>query len=176
MKSIQDAPKETQMVHLEDKHLLRWSMSASSGRSHFYCTLLMRSKKSENLVCALSLKSDFWRRGATESHLEVVNDLNVELPQVLLSQQAMHALQINMSKWLVSGDLFAIGLGAVGEGDQTLSIGLELDANLLCTASKPAFVVHYSSGSVMQARWAFLVDQSCIRICSDEIQAALAGC
>ena len=175
MKNIHDAPKETQMAYLDDEHLLNWSMPSSSGRSQFYCTLLRHSERIGNSVCALKIKSDFWRRGSKEAGMEMVSDLNVELSQVLLSQVAMHALQVKMNEWLEGGYLFEIELSAIGEGDQKLIISLENDVNLLCTASKPAFVVNYSSGSVMQARWSFLVDQSCIRICTHEIQSTLTS-
>lgn len=173
MKNIQDALKETQMVHRDDNLSLHWSMLASSGRSRFDCAFIMRSQKSDSLVCALGISSAFWKRGIVDNGAEIVNDINVELPQVLLDFKAIQIFCAKLNEWLQNGNQFAIDLGATTEGDQKLRIGLEIDENLLCTTLKPAFTIHYSSGSVMQARWSFLVDQSCIRICAEEIQNAL---
>ncbi|QNP48908.1 hypothetical protein [Diaphorobacter aerolatus] len=103
MKSIQDVPKGIQMVHRADKHSSQWSMPASSGRSAFFCTFLMHAEKSENIVCTLNIKSDFWKRGIINHESVMVNDINVELSQVLLNPKAIQMLQIKMNKWLEGG-------------------------------------------------------------------------
>lgn len=174
-KSTPDVLKEIQMVHRDGKHSSHWSMSASSGRSYFRCTFITRSEKFENLVCSLIISSDFWRRGLVDFGKELTNDLKIELPQVLLEPEAVKALQLKLNDWLENGELFTIDLEAREEGDQKLRIGIELDKNLLCSTSKPAFTVAYSSGSIMQGRWSFLVDQSCIRSCLEEIIESLGS-
>jgi len=52
-----------------------------------------------------------------------------------------------------------------------ISIGQE--ERLICSPAKPACKISYNSSSAMLGQWIFVVDQSCIKICADEIAIVL---
>lgn len=144
-------------------------MPSSSGRARIECALVERSENSNALVCRIEVIGSFWPRGRIKPGTETTSDFHVVLSQVLIDVQALKSLRERLLEWQVNPNDFDVALGARDEGDQQLMLAIGRDDSLIYSAGKPACVVTYACGSVMQGRWVFVVDQSCIRLCADGI-------
>lgn len=146
-----------------------WSMPASNGRARIECALIGRSEKTDALICVIEIVSEFWARGRIEMGGNTTNDFRISLSQVLVDLSSLKSLRERLIEWQVNPSDFRLQLGAQGDGDQRLSLSIGHDENLIYAAGKPACIFTYESGSSMQGRWSFVVDQSCIRACAEEL-------
>jgi hypothetical protein len=111
----------------------------------------------------------FWQRDVLVSKAELVRDFEVLLPQVVVDLDALSELRHRLVEWQVNPSEFVCRLGTEKGGDQVLTFAVGRDANLICNVLRPACILTYECGAAMVGRWAFLVDQSCIRLCSDSL-------
>jgi len=169
MKNTPDDPKTIQPVPRAAENKICWSMPAASGRARIDCALLARSEKSDALVCQVNVIGEFWPRGRIEPGTDTTNDFHVALPQVLVDFKSLKSLRERLVEWQVNPSDFSVALGVQGEGDQRLTLAIGHDDNLIYSAGKPACMFTYACGSAMQGRWSFVVDQSCIRLCAEDI-------
>ena len=156
---------------LVEQHV-RWEMPASCGRVRINCALVARSECANGaLVCRIEVNGEFWPRGVVRQTIETTEDFYVVLPQVLIEFASLKALRERLVEWHVNPSSFSIELGALhGEGQQiTFAIGQ--DDGLIYSVGKPACMLTYACGSAMKGRWAFVVDQSCSRLCAESIDA-----
>lgn len=174
MKSTREDRRGTHLDILGDSPSRDWHMRSSSGRIGFSCRLLRASLKTRSVVCELGVTGQFFRRGVTASSGDLVPDFDVRLSQVMLDVQALQNLRDRLVEWHTNPGAFEVELGTSEEGDQRLSLALAQDPNLLFEVHKPACVVTYFSPSAMQGRWSFVVDQSCVRSCAEELRDFLA--
>ena len=150
-------------------------MPSSSGRMNFRCSLLRHSARTRAMVCAIEITGEFFARGTTKTSGEIVPDFKVVLSQVLIDRQAVRVLRDRLLEWHTNPASFEIELGTSQEGDQHLSLALAEDPRLLYEVHKPACIITYGSPSAMQGRWSFLVDQSCVQTCAEELRALLSA-
>jgi hypothetical protein len=127
------------------------------------------------MICSIEVSGEFFERGVAKSSAEVVPDFKVSLSQVLIDPQAIRVLRDRLLEWHTNPASFEVGLGTSKEGDQSLSLSLAQDPQLLYEIHRPACIVTYGSPSSMHGRWSFVVDQSCVRSCADELRKVLAA-
>jgi hypothetical protein len=147
-----------------------WSLPSSSGRSHIDCALLSHSERANSLLCSIAVAGAFWQRGVKRQPLDLTSDFEVVLPQVLLDIDALKHLRERLVEWQVNPSDFNVELGVRSEGDQQLSFSIGQDKDLIYSTDKPAATISYSCGASMNGRWAWVVDQSCIRRCAESIK------
>lgn len=148
----------------------RWEMPSSSGRARIDCAFIARSERAADvLVCRIEVNGEFWPRGVVRQTIDTTEDFHVVLPQVLIEFASLKALRERLVEWHVNPSSFSIELGApYGEGQQ-LTFAIGQDDGLVYSVGKPACMLTYACGSAMKGRWAFGVDQSCIRMCAESI-------
>ena len=95
------------------------------------------------------------------------------LHQVLVDVEDLATLQRKLTAWLQTFDEFECDLGTSSPGDPRVHFQLGKNGELICTRDKPALTLTYRAAPAMEAKWAFLVDQSCVRLCAGELQAYL---
>jgi len=147
-------------------------MLSSSGRARINCVLIAQSKRAADVfVCRIEVSGDFWPRGVVRQTIDLTEDFHVVLPQVLIDLASLKALRERLIEWHVNPSSFSIELGVRhGEGQQ-LAFAIGQDDGLIYSVGKPACMLTYACGSAMKGRWAFVVDQSCIRLCAESIDA-----
>jgi len=141
----------------------------SRGWNYIKFKFLSYERESSFSVFEMEIHGKFWKRNSFSAERQVVDDLNIILPQVLIDISALKLLYENLKFWQISMKGFEVNIASREEKGQQLIISIGKSEELICSVSKPVCVISYSSGSAMQARWAFVVDQSCIRICTDGI-------
>ena len=126
------------------------------------------------LVSAIELSGEFfdvvtWLRDDTVG--ELAPDFTIALPQIVLPLDAVLELRDALVRWLDDQEPFEVGLA--GEAGIELTIALQIRDGWICRRDQPVAVVSYRSHRLdCDAR--FVVDPSCVRICADTIDAALA--
>jgi hypothetical protein len=146
-----------------------WSISASSGWIQVTCSAPACSARRGSVVCALSISGQFWQRDRDLAAASLTRDFQILLPQVVLELKALERLQEMLTDWQASRDDVEAALTGAA-ADQHLSFSIGKDDGLIYTPDKPACTVRYECGPAMSGRSSFVVDQSCIRICSEEIR------
>ncbi|MFT3777049.1 MAG: hypothetical protein QM772_02020 [Ottowia sp.] len=152
-----------------------WSLRSNNGRSRIECTLVGRSEKSAALICRIDVAGEFWHRGGANIGPGMTNDFYVTLPQVLLDIRSVNSLYEHLIEWQRDKKSFIVSLGVLNEGDQKVEISIGRDENLIYSIEKPACTFTYACGSSMQGKWSFVVDQSCIRLCAEDIGEFVRG-
>ena len=146
-----------------------WTMTSASGREQFVCARTCASDRHPWKIFEISISGNFWNRGDPIQTASMVLDFRVHLPQVLVSEDGIATLSAHLGMWLEDQSEFECVVSPVGQGDQLLSLALGYDPGLIYSKNKPAFIVSYSRGPAMSGRWAFVVDQSCIRRFLDDL-------
>jgi hypothetical protein len=116
----------------------------------------------------ITIRGRFWRRPGTDGDL--VDDFEVSLQQVLVTQTQLQALLDAMNSWLLDQVGFKCTLG---DGDPEIGVEFSVRAGLICSESKPVCTITACFGPAFLGEWAFVVDQSCIRMASEELAAAI---
>jgi hypothetical protein len=145
-----------------------WEMPASNGRTQFKCSARERSVDHRTVVASITLEGDFWQRDRPLKLAAFTREFSMTLPQVVLNLEALIGLAKMLEEWQVSKRSFEIEL-ATKESRQQLLFRIGEDEGLICSADKPACTLSYHSGTMFDAKATFVVDQSCIRICSDTL-------
>lgn len=153
-----------------------WSISASSGRQRMACRVLSPGRESGTLVGSIHITGQFWQRDRAIAEAAMAPDFEVLLPQVVLDLRALEALRLHLLAWPANPGRFRCELGSPQAAAQRLSLSFGMEAELISSAEKPACRIDYQGGPSMAASWAFVVDQSCIRLAGDELGAVLRAC
>jgi hypothetical protein len=144
-------------------------MPSANGRSRIDCDFVAHADEGGAIVCGMKVQGDFSPRGLRNYGSGQVNDFQVTLPQVLVNPQSLGLLRERLVEWQVNPSSFSLELGVSSGSDQRLTFAIGQDDKLIYSVAKPACILTYTGGSSMLGRWAFLVDQSCIRLCADGI-------
>ncbi|WP_457336920.1 hypothetical protein [Rhizobacter sp. P5_C2] len=156
------------MIEL-DPDQVGWSIRSSDGRSRMACRSTNSSQDSGKLTAALTLEQQTWQRDRPLQNAAMTRDFRIELPQVVLRIDSLRRLRQRLIEWQVNPAHFTSELCDIAAGDQHLSMSIGRDERLIADLFKPACIVACDCGPSMSGRWAFLVDQSCIRLCADSL-------
>jgi hypothetical protein len=156
--------------HVTEQSSVRWSLSSSSGRNDINCTFLRRSEKPDALLCQIQVTGEFWQRRVKQQPTDLTSDFEVVLSQVLVDIDALKSLREKLVEWQVNPSSFSVELGIQSGGDQRLSFSIGQEKTLIYSADKPAVTISYSCNASMESKWAWVVDQSCIRLCAESIR------
>lgn len=118
---------------------------------------------------SLTLERQTWQRDRPLQNAALTRDFRIELSQVVLRIDSLRRLRQRLIEWQVNPAHFTCELCDITAGDQRLSMSIGRDERLIVDLFKPAFIVAYACGPSMSGRWAFLVDQSCIRLCAERL-------
>jgi hypothetical protein len=151
---------------------LGFSMPSNSGRVVTKWRVVPTSEADRSLVLETQLQSTFFDRTRDAAEAAVVQDVSIALHQVVSSRQDLHRLKDLLDAWLEGQALFSTSL--VESPGQGFRIGLSLRDDVICSSDKPVFEVDYEAGFSVRTQWAYVVDQSCVRIASDELGELLA--
>jgi len=173
MNNTQEGQKEIQQEDCGRNDSLYWSIVSSSGRECFFCKFKLNRTDYSYISAHLEIKRKFWQRGVHLKNAQMVEDFNIILPQVIIDNNHLKLLCEKLKFWQISYQGFDVKISSEKEKGQSLIFSIGKDDGLIYSASKPACIISYSSGSAMRARWAFIVDQSCIRNCSEELSEVL---
>jgi len=171
MKSTPEDLRGIQLVrHVDEQNSVHWSLSSASGRNHINCTFLAYSERADTLLCHIQVSGKFWRRGVKQRPTDLINDFEITLPQVLIDIGALKTLREKLVEWQINPSGFKLELGVQSGNDQRLSFSIGRQKDLIYSVDKPAATISYLSGASMEAKWAWIVDQSCIRLCAESIK------
>jgi hypothetical protein len=95
----------------------------------------------------------------------------VSLPQVVISRRRVEELADGLVKWLESPTQIVVDL-CHDTKNQDLVVSLT-HSEPQTIPGKAKFELQYSTVAFVSGRWSFGVDQSCIRIFSDELRLSL---
>lgn len=140
-----------------------WTMNSASGRERFVCARVSPSGDSHVGIYEVVISGNFWNRGEPLETASLSLDFQVNLTQVLLSEDGMGALRDHLDAWLEEQCNFECMISPESNSDQILTVALGSDPGLISSRERPVFIVSYSRGATMVARWAFVIDQSCVR-------------
>lgn len=136
-------------------------MTSASGRERFSCARVSSIENSRSGIYEIVISGDFWSRAEPLETASLSLDFQVRLPQVLLSEDGMETLRDHLVTWL--DDQLSFECMIELNFDQILAVALGSDPGLISSRERPVFIVSYSRGATMVGRWAFVVDQSCVR-------------
>jgi len=146
-----------------------WSIRSSDGRSRMACRSANYSQDTGKLTGSLTLERQAWQRDRPLQNAALTRDFRIELPQVVLRIDSLRSLRQRLIEWQVNPADFTCELCDGTAGDQRLSMSIGRDERLIAAVFKPAFIITCDCGPSMSGRWAFLVDQSCIRLCAESL-------
>lgn len=154
--------------------MLKWNMQSSSGRNLFACAFIRKFVSDHGYVVAeVEIAGSHLERDQSAIAAEFTLDYEVKLHQVVLRIDRLELLSKALGIWLESQDEVAIELSDFCGQRFQLSIGTV--SHLISSKDKPAFAIRYIGGAINSADWSFVVDQSCLRTCSEELTVALLG-
>ena len=146
-----------------------WSIRSSDGRSRMTCHSARSSQVEGTVTGSLTLERQAWQRDRPLKNAAMTRDFRIELPQVVLRVDSLRRLRQRLVEWQVNPAGFTCELCDAAAEDQSLSMTIGRDERLIADLFKPAFIVTYDAGPSMAGRWAFLVDQSCLRLCAESL-------
>lgn len=158
MKNTREEPKETQVAELGENYAM--TMSSTSGREKLSFALVGTSELGR--IYEVEVGGYFWDRSVPLEAASMTRDFEVRLPQVLISEKGVSALRQHLAAWLDDRHCFECTITSQ-DSEQILSVKVGADARFISSQEKPVFELSYSRGASMSARWAFVVDQTCIR-------------
>lgn len=173
-------PDDQRVIPVEDREIkngnLSWSIVASSGRTSFNCTE-PKPVRPGVISCSLQIVGDFWERDRDLSIANITQDFDVLIPQALFDLDALEELRHSLVQWPDHQSReFTCEIGAKPmDGDQRFTFSIGHDERLICTPTKPACALAYICGPSMNAKWSFVVDQSCIRSCAESLTEFLGA-
>lgn len=148
-----------------------WSMNSNSGREQFDIAFSSRID-ARTTLCTVALRRSFWERDRPVPAAKMTVDYEIRLVQVLVDIGAIENLLIDLHRWRDGATHFERELTPATAG-QNLVLSVCRDPGLIYSADKPAFAIHYSNGASMSAKWAFVVDQSCVWLAMESIRRVL---
>jgi hypothetical protein len=159
----------------------QWSMPSNSGWYEMRCSARPRSARRGIVPCELSIEGRFWQRDRALSSASLTQDFHVALPQIMIDVSALETLHDLLVEWQGNWRRVEVELGVpagdprisemeAAAGDQRLSVLIGESPELISSAQKPVCTIRYDNGPRMSGQCSFVVDQSCIRICSEGLR------
>lgn len=146
-----------------------WSIASSSGWMRLILSAPMAQVRLAAVPCSVKLESDFWQRDRDAQQPKLTRDFDVRLHQVLIEPQSFGILRNKLDVWLTTAAEFEFQLGTHSPSDPLLIVSLGMVPDLICTHGKTACTFNYKSAPNMDAKWSFVVDQSCVRACIESL-------
>jgi hypothetical protein len=150
-----------------------WSLQSSSGRERVSFEGRMLTSRLGTVAGSLTITGTFWQRDRNLSSATLTQDFDVVLHQVLVQAEDLVGLHRKLLAWLQTYAEFECELSTSAPGDPRVRLQLGKNDGLICTRDRPALTLTYKGRPAMEGEWAFLVDQSCVRLCAEEMQAFL---
>lgn len=157
--------------------MVRWSLPSTSGRDQLMGEFKSLAKDRHGgtvFVTDLRISGLFWPRLQIGASSALTADYDVSLPQVLVDWRALDDLIVALGAWLEQPRPISIELCPAPAKDQSLVRSVGDVAGLITAADKPGCRIRYTGTVFRGGDWAFVVDQSCIRIFYDDLCAARA--
>lgn len=149
----------------------QWSMNSNSGREQF--DVFVESEvDAQTLLCSARILRNFWQREKPIADAQMALDHDIVLAQIIVEIHELEKLLTDFHRWRDEGMLFERRITSAVAGPN-LSVSIGRDPGLIYSVDKPAFIVCYSNGAAMSGRWAFVIDQSCVRLAVESIAAIL---
>ena len=102
-----------------------------------------------------------------------VPDTTAILHQLVFQRAHLAAVAAELEKWTVDQAPFRLALVDTPGCRLSMSVGARDD--FISSAMKPVFAMEYDRGPRLRAAWAYVVDQTCIRIMLEELKFFLRG-
>lgn len=150
-----------------------WSFPSSSGRERVSFAGRALTSRLGTVAGSVTVTGTFWQRDRELSGAALTRDFDVVLHQVLVEVEDLVGLHRQLVAWLQTFAEFECELGTAAPGDPRIHLQLGKNDGLICTRDRPALTLTYRGMPAMEGKWAFLVDQSCVRLCAEEVQAFL---
>lgn len=99
-------------------------------------------------------------------------DLRLRLCQAIVDRDSLRALLADLRRWETDHTSVRRQISAGSLPALTVEIG-ERDG-VICTPEQPVFTVRYE-GSLTHVEHGFVVDQSCVGICSESLARVIEG-
>ena len=154
--------------------MLSWEISSSSGRERVKFSVDHTPAPGRKAVMSIRLSRDFWKRGTMLGDSELVPDVRLELPQVVLEEGGLRQLLSNFDSWINERAHFQQSMEASGGSDQILRLSLGRASDFIYSSEKPAFTVAVRFGGYYSSDSSFVVDETCIRLARDSLANLLA--
>jgi hypothetical protein len=150
-----------------------FTLSSNSGREEMKFALLhsIVADTDEACICSLTLKGRNWRELIGKYQWEIIDDCTVHLHQVLLSVSRLTELYHILMAWLRHP--FVIEQELAMHEYLYFQFSLGPDAGIISSAEKPVARLAFAVGS-LRGDFAFVVDQSCIRLFASGIGRAIS--
>ncbi|MEK8020580.1 MAG: hypothetical protein VSS75_027250 [Candidatus Parabeggiatoa sp.] len=153
-----------------------WSLLSADGWNKVTGTFIRKWMSLEDdvlLLTDISITGDFWQRDKEEvNDAKITLDFRVQLPQVIIKENALKELIIEIDKWFSEPREIGIELSNVCY--QSFQITFGMKDEFICSPDKPVCTIQYSSDSRMKmGEWNFVVDQSCLRLFRDDLNLIL---
>ena len=149
----------------------RFSIPSSSGREELKFAFDTSPAPSIQIACFAS----FWDRaqGFTPG-TAVLPDFEWATHQTPLSMASLRSLATNLETWLMTQEPFELTLStSIG---QSCSIAVGPTDTFICSKRRPVVTLRVALMPEFTVTTAFVVDQSCLRICLQELKHALRVC
>ena len=153
--------------HAEISHNRLWSMTASSGRESIRFNTNEVANSNKELLFTVSIEGRFWERQAIADR-QLVDDFQVYLKQIIIPKESILELLSKLTCWLDTPEEISCFLSMPASG-QTLRVSLGSHHNVIIDRGKSVFCMTYEASHAFKGEWAFVVDQSCVRIAVEEL-------
>jgi hypothetical protein len=148
---------------------ITWSIRSSSGREHVSVKFTGKYVDIRGQVfygCEVRIDGYFWGRFGKHIEGDLLEDFSVVLHQVHVYRNRLENFLSRLNAWMCQPSEMTVDLGG-NENDFIIEIGKE--DGIISSLEKPVCSIKYFSGSFQSARWAFVVDQSCVWLLIDEL-------
>jgi hypothetical protein len=123
-------------------------------------------------VLEVSVSEECWDRRQAEAGDLMRPDFNMTMHQVVSSLGQLQSLLGALDSWLFERADVDVELCVI-EG-QSLRFKMAPDSEWISSREKPVFFGSYATNPSVATCWAYVVDQSCVRIMRDELAEALS--
>ena len=150
-----------------------WTLSSSDGWDQVSGRVLRHwtdSRGDTLLLFEISISGRFWQHDADDLG-DLRDDFKCSLPQVITSRNKLKELLDSLNIWLSTPKSIRVGL--CERGAQQLWISFDVSEDFICSMDRPVCEIRYAAERMPEARWNFLVDQSCIRLLHDDLTRVL---
>ncbi|HJU38712.1 MAG TPA: hypothetical protein VJ724_04005 [Tahibacter sp.] len=149
-----------------------WVVDCDMQRTRVACKAIAPAVDADTVCCAVTVEGDDWDRREKRPG-NIVADFRIVLPQVLMRLARLRALLGLLDVWLADFEPFEYKVCVRAEVRQDFLVCLDRQPKLVYAIGKHAVTLRYDVGESMIGYWAFLVDESGVRIWRDSLAAFL---
>lgn len=152
-----------------------WDINSSSGRENCEFSIDHALAQGSKVFASIHLHRDFWKRDRTPFGRELVKDVRLELPQIMVEVGELRELLSNFEAWLDRRASFEQSIDATEGDDQFLRFSVGRSSAFIYTSEQPTFTVAARFGGYFSFESAFVVNESCVRLARDSLAELLGG-